>query len=57
MYFQKNIGVQTGMLFVPSVGGISHSPKEETPNEAIRDATTVLTKGVLDGPPPVSETN
>lgn len=49
MHFQ-NIDVPTGMLFVPSVGGVSHSPKEETPNEAIRDATAVLTKAILEGP-------
>jgi allantoate deiminase/N-carbamoyl-L-amino-acid hydrolase len=35
-------GVPTGMVFVPSVDGISHNPREETPGTAIRDATATL---------------
>lgn len=37
----------TGMIFVPSVGGISHSPKEYTSPEQIKKGTEVLLKTVL----------
>lgn len=40
MNFQKQ-GIPTGMLFVPSVEGISHSPREETYPESIEAAATV----------------
>lgn len=36
-----------GMIFAPSVDGISHSPQEFTPNEAIVKATNVLIRTVL----------
>ena len=39
-------GVPTGMLFVPSVDGISHNPREETPETAIRDATATLAEAL-----------
>ena len=39
-------GVPTGMLFVPSVDGISHNPRERTPEAAIRDATATLAEGL-----------
>lgn len=45
MNFQQ-AGVPTGMLFVPSVQGISHSPQEETYPESIRSAA-VATAHVL----------
>jgi hydantoinase/carbamoylase family amidase len=32
----------TAMLFVPSIGGISHSPKESTDDDAIKKALSVL---------------
>ena len=48
MNFQE-VGVPTGMLFVPSVDGVSHNPDEETDREAVRDATTVLARAVLEG--------
>lgn len=44
-------GIPTGMLFVPSIDGISHSPREDTPTEAIRDATAILACALLEGPP------
>ena len=45
--------IPTGMVFVPSVDGISHSPKEATSTEAIREVTAVFTRTILDGPPAV----
>lgn len=50
MNFQ-HADVPTGMLFVPSVDGISHNPQERTPDVSIRDATAVLAQAILDGPP------
>jgi len=41
MNFQT-AGVPTGMLFVPSIDGVSHSPDEATPTESIRTAATAL---------------
>ena len=46
----QHAGIPTGMVFVPSVDGISHSPKEETSAEAIREVTAVFTRTILDGP-------
>ncbi len=40
-------GVTTGMLFVPSIDGISHNPDEATNTEAIRDATEIMTRALL----------
>jgi len=37
----------TGMIFVPSVGGISHSPKEFTSSEDMANGATVLLRTVL----------
>ena len=48
MNFQQ-VGVPTGMLFVPSVDGVSHNPREATDREAVRDATAVLARAVLEG--------
>lgn len=39
--------VPTGMIFVPSVGGISHSPKEYTSPEQIEIGAEVLLRTVL----------
>ncbi len=50
MNFQ-HAGIPTGMIFVPSVDGISHSPKEETEDEAVREVAAVFAQTVLDGPP------
>ena len=50
----QHANVPTGMLFVPSVDGISHSPKEATPDEAVRAGTEVLARALLDGPPAIS---
>lgn len=48
MNFQE-AGIPTGMLFVPSVSGISHSPAEETYPESIR-AAAVATAHLLANP-------
>lgn len=53
MNFQ-HAGVPTGMIFVPSVDGVSHSPDEATPREAIVDATEILARALLCGPPEAS---
>ncbi len=37
----------TGMIFVPSVGGISHSPKEYTRPEAMANGANVLLQTIL----------
>ncbi len=37
----------TGMIFVPSVGGISHSPKEFTSSEDMANGASVLLRTVL----------
>jgi len=37
----------TGMIFVPSIGGISHSPKEFTPMEDIVNGINVLLQTIL----------
>jgi N-carbamoyl-L-amino-acid hydrolase len=36
-----------GMIFVPSVGGISHSPKEYTSPEDMADGVNVLLRTTL----------
>lgn len=41
MNFQLN-DIPTGMLFVPSIDGVSHNPNEETTTKAIEDATQTL---------------
>lgn len=43
MNFQKS-DVPTGMLFTPSVDGISHSPDEKTDDESIAAAAAALTQ-------------
>ena len=35
-----------GMIFVPSIGGISHSPKEETTEQMCINGSNVLTKTI-----------
>ena len=37
----------TGMIFVPSVNGVSHSPKEFTSPEDMANGASVLLKTVL----------
>jgi len=46
MNFQR-AGVPTGMLFVPSVDGISHSPAEETYPESMRAAAAATARALL----------
>ena len=38
----------TGMIFVPSVGGVSHSPKEFTSQHDMANGASVLLKTVLE---------
>ena len=40
-----------GMIFVPSIGGVSHSPEEETTNEMCYNGANVLTETIrrIDG--------
>jgi hydantoinase/carbamoylase family amidase len=42
-------GVPTGMAFVPSVDGVSHSPDEETDPEAVEAAAALLARVLADG--------
>ena len=37
----------TGMIFVPSVGGISHSPKEFTQPQDVVNGANVLLQAIL----------
>jgi N-carbamoyl-L-amino-acid hydrolase len=37
----------TGMIFIPSIGGISHSPKEFTPSNDIANGANVLLQTIL----------
>jgi N-carbamoyl-L-amino-acid hydrolase len=37
----------TGMIFVPSVGGVSHSPKEFTRPEDMAQGANVLLQAIL----------
>ncbi len=37
----------TGMIFVPSIGGVSHSPKEYSSPEAVSNGANVLLRTVL----------
>jgi len=37
----------TGMIFVPSIGGVSHSPKEFTPIEDLVSGVNVLLNTIL----------
>ncbi len=37
----------TGMIFVPSVNGVSHSPKEFTSPEDMANGASVLLKTIL----------
>lgn len=43
-------GIPTGLVFVPSIDGVSHNPKEATEELAIVDATEVLARTILHGP-------
>jgi hydantoinase/carbamoylase family amidase len=45
----QHANVSTGMVFVPSIEGISHNPREETKQVAVRDATEILARGLLHG--------
>ncbi len=38
----------SGMIFIPSVGGISHSPQEFTPWEDVVNGTNVLLHTVIE---------
>jgi N-carbamoyl-L-amino-acid hydrolase len=37
----------TGMIFVPSVGGVSHSPKEFTEAQDMANGADVLARTIL----------
>jgi N-carbamoyl-L-amino-acid hydrolase len=37
----------TGMIFVPSIGGVSHSPKEFTPSKDVANGANVLLRTIL----------
>jgi hydantoinase/carbamoylase family amidase len=50
MNFQ-HAGIPAGMVFVPSVDGISHSPHEKTTDEGIREAVAVTTHTLLESSP------
>ena len=39
---------QMGMIFVPSIGGISHSPKERTRWEDCANGANVLLRAILE---------
>ena len=43
---QNFIWCPMGMIFVPSIGGISHSPKEETTEQMCINGSNVLTKTI-----------
>jgi acetylornithine deacetylase/succinyl-diaminopimelate desuccinylase-like protein len=45
MHFQL-AGIPTGMVFAPSIDGISHSPEEDTPPEAVGDTARVLARAI-----------
>lgn len=51
----QHAGIPTGMLFVPSIDGISHNPDEATPKETIEDAAEVMSRALLHGPSTESE--
>ncbi|MFN8392856.1 MAG: M20 family metallo-hydrolase [Bdellovibrionota bacterium] len=46
--FTARAGIPTGMLFVPSIGGISHQPGEDTAIEDIELGIDVLYRAVLE---------
>lgn len=46
MNFQKE-GVPAGMVFVPSIDGVSHNPSEETTKRAVREATLALAQTLV----------
>jgi allantoate deiminase len=50
MNFQR-AGVPAGLLFVPSVDGVSHSPAEETYDEAVAAAVETLVRAAGEWPP------
>lgn len=47
MNFQ-HVGIPTGMVFTPSVDGISHNPAEETTVGGIEEAAKILSKTILE---------
>ena len=47
MNFQE-MGIPTGLLFVPSINGVSHHPDEQTTEKGIRDATRTLAKTLIE---------
>lgn len=50
MNFQRT-GVPTGMLFTPSIDGVSHNPGEETTTAGIREATEIFVQAILEYEP------
>ncbi len=45
----QSVGIPSGMLFVPSINGVSHSPDEETIPEAVVDAAAVFARAITNG--------
>lgn len=46
MNFQK-AGIPTGMIFTPSIDGVSHNPEEATPASSTAYATELLARSIL----------
>lgn len=49
MNFQHR-SIPSGLLFVPSIDGVSHNPAEETTEDAIRAGTALLAAAIVNGP-------
>jgi hydantoinase/carbamoylase family amidase len=49
MNFQQ-LGIPTGMVFVPSVDGVSHNPAEETDPAAVTDSAELLVRALTEYP-------
>lgn len=47
MNFQE-VGIPTGILFVPSIDGVSHHPDEQTTRKGIHDATRTLASTLIE---------
>jgi acetylornithine deacetylase/succinyl-diaminopimelate desuccinylase-like protein len=45
----QSVGIPSGMLFVPSINGVSHSPDEETVPGAVVDAAAVFARAIITG--------
>lgn len=45
----QSVGIPSGMLFVPSINGVSHSPGEKTVEDAVVDAAAVFARAIVEG--------